>query len=513
MISFKETSSLIKHNKYLILAIIFFLAYRTFFTWLLFTGRSVPPEPDDSYFYLAASKIFPTINTFEDFRLFYFSAWIRLLALFIGNNLELAYKLNFYIGPLIMIYPLYFFISKLSHKKLEVAFLVFIITLFSGSGQYHGFYWVVPSFYHFTAFLLLLGYIVSDKKESLAKIALASFLFIFSHPTSLFVSLIFYVYGILTYFLNSKAFKVTINNLTKLTASIVVAFLSYFLIANSFPANNSPESFNKVFELLQNFSTKWQEPISLPMIRKEYFSIIAVNPVILILFLFIVAITLIVDKKLLSLFAASLTLVLVAVYIPYGARTLAYLWPITFLMVGTVFIVIYKYLKTTRFRLLILLPLSLFVLLATTFNLIYIKSVNASKDYGWYRLCPKTFDGYTIFFKSLEGKHAFSTFSNNSRNYYFLSEENLKENIKDGSLIVLTGRLKYTQENLTKTEQLLAKNVTRRETVVFKKTPDNGWTQEPVKQEDINQLLNNLGFKYNLSQDCGYYKVYKINKI
>lgn len=511
MIGSKKALAFIKQNKYIIVAIVFFLVYRTFFTWLLFHGRSVPPEPDDSYFYLSAAKNFPQISNFEDFRLFYFSAWIRLLALFIGNNLELAYKLNFYIGPLIMIYPLYFFISKLSQKKLEVAFLVFIITLFSGSGQYHGFYWVVPSFYHLALYFIILGLLISDKKENPLKLFLVTAIFIFSHPTSFFTSMIFYFYIFLIFFFDKKLFKISLQKIIIVFISTIFAYSIFFLIGRSLQTGNSPESFDNIMLYAKSFFHNG--PITFSIIWKEYFSIFTLNIAIFLISMAVLVTNFLHHRKAFYLFVASSALVIIALFIPYGARTLAYLWPLTFLLISFFFIDIYKYLRTTSYKWLILLPLIIFFILTTSFNLIYVKSVNASKDYEWDRSCPKTMNSHTIFFKSLEGKYAFTVFSNNSTNYYFLSDKNLKENIEDGNLIVLTGRLKYTQENLTKTEQLLAKNVTRRETVVFKKTPDDSWTQQPVNEENINQLLNNLGFKYNLSQDCGYYKVYKISKI
>lgn len=510
MIGSKKVFAFVKQNKYIVLAIIFFLTYRTFFTWLLFHGRSVPPEPDDSYFYLSAAKNFPQISNFEDFRLFYFSAWIRLLALFIGNNLELAYKLNFYIGPLIMIYPLYFFISKLSQKKLEVAFLVFIITLFSGSGQYHGFYWVVPSFYHLALYFIILGLLISDKKENPLKLFLVTAIFIFSHPTSFFASMIFYFYIFLIFFFDKKLFKISLQKIIIVFISTIFAYSIFFLIGRSLQTGNSPESFDNIMLYAKSFFHNG--PITFSIIWKEYLSIFTLNIAIFLISMAVLATNFLHHRKAFYLFVASSALVVIASFIPYGARTLAYLWPLTFLLISFFFIDIYKYLRTTSYKWLILLPLIIFFILTTSFNLIYVKSVNASKDYAWDRFCPKHTNDSKVFFTVTEGLNAFSTYSDSSSKYYPLSIESLTRSLDDKSLIVLTGDLKVHNDNLSSIENYLAENVSRRENLVFESTTSLDISAKTIEEENLETALNKLGFAYHSYQDCGFYKVYSVAK-
>ena len=94
--------NIFKKHYDLILGFLFFISYKFWFTWLLWQDRQVPPEPDDSYFYLAsAANVFNPQN-FEGFRLLPFSIWMKFLAIFTQGNLESSYKLNFFTGPLLM---------------------------------------------------------------------------------------------------------------------------------------------------------------------------------------------------------------------------------------------------------------------------------------------------------------------------------------------------------------------------------------------------------------------------
>lgn len=195
----------IKHfldkNKWIIATLVFFIAWKFFLIAILWDNRIAPPEPDDSYTYvsqIAAVKNcphilceYPAISFANSGGFIYFSyrIFLGLLAkLFFLSPLQ-VYHLGFYIGTALISMTLLFFLKKITNEKKAIAFLLFLFSFYYGTGETHGFFWVVPSFYSTLLFFLILTIILSPKKNFMLLFFLTP-IFIFTHPLSIYFSFI-----------------------------------------------------------------------------------------------------------------------------------------------------------------------------------------------------------------------------------------------------------------------------------------------------------------------------------
>ena len=166
-----SVTSFFIRNKWLLLAAFFFIGWKIFLVHLLWDQRQIPPVPDDSSVYI--SHIDATLNCSN-----FLSCPERAISLktyagvdhltyrlffgTIGKALNLdavtTYQLSFYIGVFILLIARILFLLRLTEgdKKLT-AFLVIILSLYNGSGSYHGFFWIVPSFFAVIFFALVLS--------------------------------------------------------------------------------------------------------------------------------------------------------------------------------------------------------------------------------------------------------------------------------------------------------------------------------------------------------------------
>lgn len=504
----------LSENLDFVLGLVIFITYKFFFTWLLWQGRGVPPEPDDSYFYLASASHLMSPQTFEEFRLLPFSIWLNILTFFTGGNLESAYRLNFYIGPIIMFLALFYFLSKLEVSRIIRLFLIVILTLYSGSGAYHGFYWVVPSFYQLAVFFTLAGFLVQKKVIPFWKILFGSIAFIFIHPTSILISTVFFVYLALLFFI--KRDTAIIKNAAQLAISISVAFATYYLLGTALPPSGSPQSFQSNFSLIAEFLQGKLEPVSLQVIISEYFAILFFHPLSTIAYLCVLFLVYLSKQfKLLMLYFSTMVLVIVSSFIPYGSRTLAFLWPLTFIIIGYAIVELYRLMSkfTPKIKSLTVVPVMLLIISATTANLISIKSINATKNYFWDRTCVQKVAGQKVGFYSHEASHAFILHGLKAQNSVFLTSDHLSDVAYNGAFIVKANQQTEPEEKLSAFEQFLARNITRRTSNQEVKFPQNAWTQSLINQETLGIKLQEQNLKLSHAYDCGDFQIQEVTKL
>lgn len=497
-----------------VLGLLIFITYKFFFTWLLWQGRGVPPEPDDSYFYLTSASHLMSPQTFEEFRLLPFSIWLNVLSFLSGGNLESAYRLNFYIGPIIMFLALFYFLSKLEVSRIIRLFLIVILALYSGSGAYHGFYWVVPSFYQLAVFFIIAGLLIQPKIVPFWKIFLASFGFIFIHPTSILISTIFFIFTVITLLIKRET--AIFKNSAKIAISLVISFAIYYLIGKSFASSGSPQSFEISANLLVGFLQGKLEPVSFQVIEKEYFAILFFHPLsVIAYFSALLLVYLSKQFKLLALYFSTMALVLISSFIPYGSRTLAFIWPLTFMIFGYAIFQLYVLMSkfTPKIKFLAVVPVVLLVTVASAFNLISVKSINLTSNYFWDRSCPEKVKRDKVGFYSHEASHAFILYGLNPLNSVFLAPERLPEIVHDGAYIVKAQTLTEPKMKLSKFEQFLTENVTRRSSNKPVNFPQNVWTQSSVDQEALEADLRGENLKLQDAVDCRYFKVQKVTKL
>lgn len=504
----------------LIFGFIFFVSYRVFFTWLLWHGRTVPPEPDDSYYYLASAKHFLSANTFEEFRLLPFSLWLNFLSLFTHSNLETAYKLNFYIGPVAMFAALYYFVSKLEKNLFIRILLLTVIALYSGSGDYHGFYWVVASFYQLALFLVIFATLISEKNTKPYIIFPACFLFIFVHPTSAFLSIIFVLYPIMLLLFSRAEANRAFRNLIPVLVVLICSEIAYILIGLIFPSAKGFqfESFQTQTSLIKDFLSGKLNPISFPIIWREYFAIFFNNAVTTITYFVMFALLIYLKKyKLLAIFFSIIIIVFLSSFIPYGSRTLGFLWPMTFFVIGYFLVAIWGILQSINSKIklgfLTAIPLVCLFAFATIFNTIFVSSLSATKNYNWDRSCPLKLQDKNKYFTSLESMSAFSSYEDNGKNLYFLSQDELNNFLNIGNVLVETKNETQQPLILSGLENFLASKITRRNKITYVQYPANAFTTPTVDSSSISANLSQKSLKISEYLNCGHFQVSVVDKL
>lgn len=505
-----------KNNFDFVLGATFFLAYRYFFTWLLWYKRSVPPEPDDSYFYLASANNWLQAQTFEEIRLLPFSILLQIIKAISSISLEKAYEINFYLGPVIMFAALYYFLKKLEVNRKIRLFLILVLALYSGSGAYHGFYWVVPSFYQLALFFGILAILISLKKENFLKIFALSSAFVFIHPTSILVTIIFPVFIGLTYITSRSNFKIAFSNFQKIITSTIFAFLVYLLLSKQFPQNGSPQSFENNLGLITNLLNGNVNLISLPIIWREYFAIFFFSPLSIVAYFVMFYFVFYLKKKtMLLIFTSILPLITIGVIIPYGSRTLAFLWPITFIIIAYTIVGLYSWLANnfSKLKFLAIVPTVFLFIAATIFNQISAQAINTNKNYTWDRSCPEKLQNTNVFFTSLEALFAFNLYGLNKNNQNFLSDANLPLFTSEGNFLVKTKAEEKQTENLNEIQKLLISKITRRSQYPDAGSSSNLWTQNSVNETRLEKDLQKKSLNLKIFYNCGHFEVFKIEKI
>ncbi len=511
----RQVLNIIKVNYDLVFGFLLFISYRFLFTWFLWRGRGVPPEPDDSFFYLASAHSFLHPQTFEEFRLIPFSIWLNLISLITRTNLEKAYQINFYLGPFIMFPAIYLFLKALETNRKVRLLLLLIITLYSGSGAYHGFYWVVPSYFQLAFFFIIFSMIISKNSQSFLKIFLFSTLFIFIHPTSIFASLIFFVYIFQVFLFDRKTFRQHSKRFLFIFLTILLCFSVYYLLGRSFSASGSPESFKSTLDLVKKFLSGNTNFISWPVVWKEYFSIFFSNPISIIAYISVFVFTFYLkNTRIIRIFASCLLLVILGALIPYGSRTLGFLWPITFILIGYGLYGLYQFLSNQYqvLKFIVVIPLICVVYSVSTLNQISINFMNNNKNYVWDRICPQKIKNDTVFFTGLEAQNAFSLYGLEKQNTTFLSSDNLPLFLKENSILVKTRQESPQKEKLSGFQRFLAKNITRGIPQPTTGSSNNVWTRGPLSDAQIDENLQNQSLKLNKYYNCGHFEILKVEK-
>lgn len=340
------------------LAILSMLAIFILFRWhiidLVWAGRLTPPEPDDSFGYITHVRMIgDTGSFFYDLKHIFpwnhadhlrYPIWSATLAIvkMISNSVYVdVYKANFYFGIVLLAFIILHMLKVLEKDKLFWAFAILFLALYYGSGLYHGFYWVVPSFYSLAATLLLISLVFGmegrndvPKKRWFGLFFLITFLTIWSHPLGKF-SYIATVFSFFVYVILKKVLHLG-NSTTNLLRKAIVIIASGVIVI--FSLEVLPYLIGTIPPRLYSLAGVVQQtgavPSSFDIFSKlylDYFSFSSYGMVLLGIGLFAV----LVRKRisLFSLYFCFFTLSLVSSFFSeLGYRMLMYLWPLTLLI-------------------------------------------------------------------------------------------------------------------------------------------------------------------------------------
>ncbi len=225
----------------ILLSISFFLIWKFFLIALLWQGRFSPPEPDDSYSYIStissASLCQDSFlcNQYTGAVVSDYSSYIQLSYKIIFGGFaktfslspHATYEISFYIGTILLAGALLIFLRSFTKNTILISLCLFFLALCHGSGEIHGFYWVVPSFFSTLLFFLIAAFIIDDSPHPLQywTLPILIALFIFMHPLSAYFLLILPLYAFIQSLFERKISTQTIKKI--ITVSIIGILFIY----------------------------------------------------------------------------------------------------------------------------------------------------------------------------------------------------------------------------------------------------------------------------------------------
>ena len=134
-------------NKFLpVFSVIFFLATRLFFNFLLWKDRLILPNPGDSLSYTRWIRLISESKFFLVPGYTGYSFILGNLAKIFSLSPEGAFRLGFWLGIILITFVLWKLFKALKFGSIETALCFFLLSFYTGNGSFHGFYWVVPTF-------------------------------------------------------------------------------------------------------------------------------------------------------------------------------------------------------------------------------------------------------------------------------------------------------------------------------------------------------------------------------
>ncbi|CAN2040213.1 ABC-2 type transport system permease protein [Candidatus Magnetomoraceae bacterium gMMP-15] len=227
-------------NNQLILQIVLIFTYCIFIfvqfysIYFRYHNHQGPIGMGDASYYISRIAFFKEHNTFSRPNLFDLTDEMRIdsndcvfnyyifyglvssyafgkLSAYLDISAEQMFHINFYIGIFVMSIILFFLLLKIKKDLLFLIIGFLIFSFYTGNGSYHGFFWIVPSFYSLLFLYLTIIVFFYTKKWYIFS-PFTIFLLLFSHPLSLFcialLSLALFINGLLEKTIIQSIFKI-----------------------------------------------------------------------------------------------------------------------------------------------------------------------------------------------------------------------------------------------------------------------------------------------------------------
>ncbi len=351
-----KISKYIENNKWILLVSLVFIIWKFFLVSIILGGEMM--KTSDALIYIShidsinkcshiifCNDFLTSLTRYTGFehlsyRLFFGS---------IGHLLKMSslnvFHLSFYIGILILVPSLIFFLKNIETDKKLIAFLLFFFALYNGGG-YHGFWWVVPSFFATLLIFIIFAIILGNYRHWKMILLILIPIGLYTHTIFLYLMVpIVFFYIIYSFFLK----KIDIVMLKKVVFSIFILIvfyvpISYYLENNPY----GPETFfnkkninlnaqsiekNNLLQVKQGHFLFEKLFPGFRDIKGIYFDWIFFNPVFVIIFVYIIFILFYYKQyKILSVYLASLIFALLSSINVNAERSLIFTWPITYLL-------------------------------------------------------------------------------------------------------------------------------------------------------------------------------------
>lgn len=365
---------LLKDNAWVLIAVIFFIAWKFFLISTLWEDRAIPPGPDDSFVYIlhidSSLRCDNLVSCHE--RAFNFDTYggfdhlvYRVFLGSIGKVLSLdavnTYELSFFIGTLLLIGVLIFFLSRFKGATARsIAVSLGALALYNGAGSYHGFFWIVPSFFALLIFFCILGIFLDEKIQRW------KFYFLLLVPAGIFTHVLgLYLLTVLPLYIGFQTIMIRYIDWLQVRKTLFIfaiaaasyfpvgLYYSHFSYGNPYGPNVlAKHIFEKASDLGSASSTPGKDALEEEIttlsqsdpghtrlfpgwekVYSDYFRWIFPSSIGYIVFgICLLILASYRQFQLLSLYLASLIFSFAASLSPHGERSLILVWPITFIM-------------------------------------------------------------------------------------------------------------------------------------------------------------------------------------
>lgn len=361
-----------KEYRWAIAASLFFIVWKFFLIGILWDGRTIPPEPDDSFQYIAdiASVTechtgffcpYPGVSMTDasGFTYLTYKMFLGAIGIMTGLSPDTVFRTGFYIGTILLTFLFLPFLKSFTDNRKLIAWSILFLAFYHGTGETHGFFWVVPSFcsmlLFFMLFLFVTGRFTGFGYRLAAVVAIA---FVFSHPISVYLVFMLPIYigilSILSRELQTNGIKKTIFliAIVILSATGQSLYLKHFWQINSYGLGASlSNAQTTVSELYSETSTAKTTPNAvtyditdnedadlftnkLETLKAVYFRYVI--PHWSAAFLLVGVLLLLIAKRqyrLVSFYVSSLIFFVIATFLnTFGFRSAIILWPVTFIV-------------------------------------------------------------------------------------------------------------------------------------------------------------------------------------
>ncbi|MDQ1284103.1 MAG: Chitinase family 18 [Patescibacteria group bacterium] len=366
----KKASALIRDNKLIILVSSIFIGWKFFLVSVFFNNEFSRSEESLIYighidsvnrcsYIVFCDQFLQSFKTYYGFALLSYRVLFGAIGHLLNMNSSNVFHLSFYIGILMLLPALIFFLKNIETDKRLIAFLLFFLTLYNGGGS-HGFWWVAPDFFASLIAFIAYAIILGDYKHW--KMILAILMPVGFYFHTIFVYLMSTI--VIFYFFYSFSTKnIHVVMLKKIVFSILILLIfyiptSYYLGGNPY----GPETFvlksnivnSGIQSLEKNISPAPSENSSsqskserrysarhlfpgFNKIKERYFDYIffEYNPFFIMIFAGVILILFHYKQyKILSMYFAALVFTLASSLNQHADRALPFIWPITFLLYG-----------------------------------------------------------------------------------------------------------------------------------------------------------------------------------
>lgn len=219
-----------------VIGLLFFLTVQWYGVWYMWYGHPGPVGLDDAGWYMSPIEFFrefPFIRTggaeltsspiYIVNKITYplFFGWLALL---LGISAETMFYWNFSIGLGLMGYVLYSLFRRIDPSPWFVLPAFVLLAFYEGTGRYHGFSWVVPSFYAIALFLSGIIALFYSRRPITYGLPLLVLLLI-THSTGIYLAAVLLLSYILNESVSERNFKPLIAGIL-LAAVLLIVFLS-----------------------------------------------------------------------------------------------------------------------------------------------------------------------------------------------------------------------------------------------------------------------------------------------